>query len=244
MELRGILMENETIAQIVSRDYRTAAVFKKYGIDFCCGGKVLLAETCEQKGVDKFELLNELEEAQQTESDQNITETLELDALSDHIVNVHHYYVRKRLPEITPFLDKVVNVHGESHPELLKVQELFNGVKKELTSHMKKEEMVLFPYIKEMVRVQREQKSFTQPPFGTIKNPIRLMEQEHQYAGDGFRIMKSITNNFIPPENACNTYRVTFSMLDEFENDVHKHVHLENNILFPRAISLEYDLLS
>lgn len=237
------LMEN-TIAELVVKNYRTAAVFKRHGIDFCCGGKISIAEACEKQGVDREFLLKELQEALHILPEKSDADALGLDELTKYIVNTHHNYVRQRLPEIEPFLEKVIRVHGEKHPELKRVKELHEAVKDELLTHMQKEEKVLFPYIRELVAAQNTKKTVEPPFFGTIKNPIRMMEQEHELAGDKCKEIRDITNNLTPPEGACNTYRVTFSMLDEFENDLHRHIHLENNILFPQSTQLEETLLS
>ncbi len=238
------ITKEQTIAHCVANNYRTATVFKKYRIDFCCGGKVSIQETCEKNNVDEEKLLQELNEVTQQKSQEDVVEIYELDTLATHIVEKHHTYVLQRIPEIEPFLDKVVRVHGHTHPELIQVQENFQAVKEELLSHMQKEENVLFPYIKEMVEAKRNNIQPVLPFFGTIKNPISMMEMEHVSAGNSFKVIREITNNLTPPEGACNTYRVTFSMLDEFENDLHRHIHLENNLLFPKAILLENDLLS
>jgi len=232
-------MENQTIAQIVTDDYRTATIFKKFGLDFCCGGKKQLAQTCKEKGIDKEALLKELKAATEGFDGKDDAGNLELDNLADYIVQKHHSYVKKRIPEIEPFLAKVVNVHGDAHLELVHVQRIFLALKEELYSHMMKEENVLFPYIREMVRAKREKFPLSPPSFATIKNPINMMEQEHEIVGNGLKEIRKITNNLTPPENACNTYRVIFFMLDEFENDLLRHIHLENNVLFPKAISLE-----
>ncbi|USN45382.1 MAG: iron-sulfur cluster repair di-iron protein [Candidatus Woesearchaeota archaeon] len=237
-------MEEKLISELVTEDYRTASIFKKHGIDFCCGGKITLTKACEQKGINKTEIIEEIKKLNKEESKTNKPEDLELDSLAEHIVNKHHTYVRKRIPEIEPFLTKLVRVHGEKHPELQKTRKIFNEIKDELTTHMQKEESILFPYIKKLVQEKKEGNTIPQSPFGTIKNPIQMMEQEHEQAGNGFKEIRTITNNLIPPEDACNTYRVTFSMLAEFEDDLHRHIHLENNVLFPKAIELEDELLT
>lgn len=235
-------MESKTVAQAVAQDYRTAAVFKRFGIDFCCGGKITISEACRKKGVGEAELFKALEKATHVSQEAGKAESLELDKLTIYIIDIHHSYVRKRLPEIGPFLAKVVRVHGKAHPELEKVQEIFNGIKDELISHMQKEEKVLFPYINEMMHAKREKNSLAPPFFGTIKNPIRMMEKEHKLAGDGFKEIRELTNGLTTPSDACNTYNVVFSMLAEFEDDLHRHIHLENNILFPQAIEVEEKL--
>lgn len=234
--------KNQTISECVANNYQTATVFKKYKIDFCCGGKISIQEVCQQNNIDETQLLEELNKAVEQKSYEDIIEYLSLDDLADYIVEKHHTYVREQLPEIEPFLDKIVLVHGAKHPELKKVQENFQAVKEELLSHMEKEENILFPYIKEMMKAKRSHSKLTTPSFGSIKNPIDMMEAEHESAGDSFKEIREITDDLSPPEGACNTYRTTFALLDEFENDLHRHIHLENNILFPKSILLEEEL--
>lgn len=236
-------MENQTIAQIVANDYRTASVFKKFGLDFCCGGKKTLAHACQEKGVDKEALLTTLKKITEGTAGTDDARDLELDSLTDYIVEKHHSYVLKRIPEIKSFLAKVVDVHGDVHPELARVQKIFLSLKEAIDPHMTEEENILFPYIKEMLKAKREKFPLAAPPFGTIKTTIHRMEQEHEIVGNGLKEIREITNNLTPPENGCNTYRVVFLMLDEFENDLHRHIHLENNVLFPKAIQLEEKLL-
>jgi regulator of cell morphogenesis and NO signaling len=166
-----------------------------------------------------------------------------LDSLIDHIVEKHHTYVRDRIPDIEPFLEKVVHVHGGRHPELLLVQEKFDEIKQELTDHMYKEENILFPQIKKLVSAIKNSSEYVIPPYGSIKNPIQMMEMEHESAGSGFKIIRENTHNLQPPSDACQTYRVVFALLDEFETDLHRHIHLENNILFPGAIAYESSIL-
>lgn len=238
------ITKDQTIAQCVANNYQTATVFKKHKIDFCCGGKISISEACQKNKVDEEPLLQELNEVTQQKSQEDAAETYELDKLAKYIVEKHHTYVRQRIPEIEPFLDKVVRVHGEKHPELKKVQENFQAVKEELLNHMQKEEKVLFPYIEQMMEAKKNNAQLEPPFFGTIKNPINMMEMEHESAGNAFKEIREITNDLTPPDSACNTYRVTFSLLDEFENDLHRHIHLENNVLFPKSIMVETGLLS
>ncbi|MNR31126.1 Iron-sulfur cluster repair protein DnrN [compost metagenome] len=136
--------------------------------------------------------------------------------------------------EIVPFLNKVASVHGDRHPELLEVQQLFRGCVEELTSHMQKEEQILFPFVRQLATGKS-----VQAPFGSVQNPINMMMHEHTAEGERFRRIVELTDNYMPPEDACNTYKVTFALLQEFEEDLHLHIHLENNIMFPRAIALE-----
>lgn len=235
--------KNQTISECVATNYQTATVFKKYKIDFCCGGKISIQDACKKNNIEEEILLQELNKAIEQELQENPAEAFELDDLAEYIVEKHHTYIRNRIPEIEPFLEKIVSVHGERHPELKKVQENFQAVKEELLSHMKKEENILFPFIKEMVKAKKTNATLTLLSCGSIKNPINMMELEHESAGDTFKEIREITDDLSPPEGACNTYRTTFALLDEFENDLHRHIHLENNVLFPKAILLEEALL-
>lgn len=229
-----------TIADMVSKDYRTAEVFKKFGLDFCCGGKKSIQAACKEKHIDYQALSNALEEVRNKPQ----TETLDFNQwdvvrLVDYIVEVHHAYVQENLVLIETFLSKVLRVHGDANPELHEVSKHFLQVANELNMHMLKEERILFPYIKELWNADAKGEASNKPMFGTIRNPIHNMEHEHEIAGQEMAIIRTLTSNYRPPEYACNTYRVLYFKLEEFENDLHKHVHLENNILFPKSIALE-----
>jgi regulator of cell morphogenesis and NO signaling len=228
------------IGQFVAEDYRTASVFTKYKIDFCCNGNRTIEEACEKKGIASNMLLGELDSILNTSTNQTIDyKSWPLDLLIDYIEKKHHRYVEDKIPVLRQFLDKLCRVHGERHPELFKINELFTASAGELAAHMKKEELILFPFIKKMVNAKIENSAIQAPPFGTVENPIAMMMQEHDNEGERFREIDSLTNNYNPPADACNTYKVTFAMLKEFEQDLHLHIHLENNILFPQAMKLE-----
>lgn len=233
-------MTGRTVKEMVTADHRAAAIFEKYAIDFCCKGGVSLDAACAEKGLDSGKILGELQQLKQT-SDATLFRPAEwdLDALADFIVNTHHRYVRRTLPGILAHVDKVVSVHGRNHPELAGIAEQFHAVGEELTSHMQKEELVLFPYIKALVAVESNGTTVTVPPFGTIRNPIRMMESEHLSAGNAFSFIRTASSGFTPPPDACTTFTVTYRELEDFERDLHQHIHLENNILFPKAIELE-----
>ncbi len=239
MEIRSTEI---TVAELVVEDYRKAEVFKKFGIDFCCGGKISVAEVCEQKNVDFEVVTNALDELDnQKEKPSQDFNNWELDFLVDYIVNTHHKYVIESIPILDAYSSKVASVHGTTHPEVVEIANLYRAVSEELSMHMHKEEAILFPIVKEIVRASRNNETLQPTPFGTIKNPINMMETEHDSAGRSFEAIRDLSNNYTPPESACNTYRVLFAKLEEFENDLHQHIHLENNILFPKAIKLEAD---
>ncbi|WP_449436935.1 iron-sulfur cluster repair di-iron protein [Pedobacter steynii] len=233
----------ETIGEIVTKDYRKAQVFKRYGIDFCCGGKKTIKEACENKGIDEAELTKVLKSIP---SDANTSENdymkWDIGFLTDYIINIHHQYVKENTSFIRELANKVAKVHGEEHPEVVEVAKLFNQVGEDLMLHLSKEEKVLFPFIKELAFVQREGGQLPKSAFGNVSNPIHIMESEHELAGGLLHTIREITNDFAIPVNACNSYTILYKKLDEYENDLHKHVHLENNILFPKALLAEKEL--
>ncbi|MBP1690915.1 MAG: hemerythrin [Bacteroidetes bacterium] len=230
----------KTVREMVTDDHRSAAVFEKYAIDFCCNGGTKLVDACSAKGVDPAVVVQDLQQLW-TKPDTGAfrPDEWDLDALADFIVNTHHRYVRKSLPLILPHVDKILSVHGKNHPELKGIAEHFHAIAAELTSHMHKEEMVLFPCIKNLVNARNGIASFQRSPFGSIRNPIAMMEAEHRSAGDSLAHIRQASNGFNPPPDACTTYTVTYRELEDFERDLHQHIHLENNILFPKAIALE-----
>jgi regulator of cell morphogenesis and NO signaling len=218
-------------------------IFEKLGIDYCCGGGKPLQAACLQAKVPVEEVLRSLENA-----DAPSPETAQVDPdfqnakLTDliaHILATHHGYVKQEIPRLRQLLTKVVAVHCASHPELAAVQRTFGGLADELLAHMMKEEMVLFPYIEELEEASREGKRAPHAPFGSIGNPVRMMELEHESAGKALEQIRMLTAVYTAPETACFSYRTLYSALQEFEADLHQHIHLENNILFPRAIVLE-----
>jgi regulator of cell morphogenesis and NO signaling len=164
------------------------------------------------------------------------------DLLASYIERIHHIYVREQSTDISEFLNKLCKVHGRQHPELLTIRSLFLEGVSELAMHMQKEEMILFPRIRKMVQAQLDKQTPGPATFGTVQNPIRMMMHEHDAEGERFRQIARLSNDYTPPADACNTYKVTYALLREFEDNLHLHVHLENNILFPKAIALEEQL--
>jgi len=234
-------LANQTLAEIVAENLRSAIVFEEYGLDFCCKGKRPLSEACAEKNVDVEEVISSLAELSQSIKSLNVNDW-ELDFLVDYIINNHHQYVRRMIPVISLHADKVASVHGQNHPETIKIADLFLAVREELEGHMMKEERILFPYIKQLSLAKKNNEQAAPPPFGTIQNPITMMEAEHQSAGDAMSKIKELSNNFSAPADACNTFKALYSELKEFEEDLHKHIHLENNILFPKSIELETEM--
>lgn len=231
-------IKNKTVADIVTENINTAHIFKKYGIDFCCGGGVSIEKACEKKNVDYGTLFSELQSVDAPKESYNYDKWA-LDFLVDHIINIHHAYVKEAIPLIYQYVDRVAKVHGHHYKQVVEIQKLFYQVADELELHMRKEEQVLFPYIKQLVEAIKKGEKVAPSPFGTIDNPIRMMMMEHDVAGDIMKKINELAENYNPPAEACNTFRALYAKLDEFEQDLHHHIHLENNILFPKAAELE-----
>lgn len=235
-------LQERTVADVVTENIKAAHIFKKHGIDFCCGGGISIKKACEKAKIDpsilEIELLN-LDTVKDRASDYN---SWKLDFLTDHIINVHHGYVEESSPMLLQYSQRVNHVHGHHYIELAEIEALVKQVVQELAAHMKKEELILFPFIKKLVAAERENSEVPAIHFGTVENPIKMMEAEHEEAGAVMRKIAELSNNYNPPQGACNTYRAFYAKLEEFEQDLHQHVHLENNILFPKAMALEKDL--
>ncbi|MGB1318839.1 MAG: iron-sulfur cluster repair di-iron protein [Flavobacteriales bacterium] len=233
-------LAEQTIGEMVADNYRTAPVFKKYGIDFCCKGGRTLEDACASKGIDPQPLIADLEAATKVTDDSAVDYTTwKLDRLANHIEDTHHTYVEAAIEQIKPFLDKVAKVHGDGHPYLIEIRNMFFEAAGNLAQHMKKEELILFPFIKKMQLAKDAGEPMPTPQFGTVGNPIAMMKTEHEDEGERFEKMSELSDGFNPPEYACNTWRVSYSLLKEFQDDLHKHIHLENNILFPKALEME-----
>jgi regulator of cell morphogenesis and NO signaling len=230
-------MKNEfvtkTLAQIVKENYQTASVFEKYNLDFCCKGKRSLKQACDENNLPTELIVEEVSNLLNQEAQQEVDfDKLSLSELIDYIVSTHHAYTKRELPQILAYLQKVSSKHGERNPELYLIFESFSELKEEMEMHMKKEELILFPGIKELERGNKSQGD------SNIQAPISVMEDEHDHAGRCLEQMRQLSNNYTPPADACTTYRLSFSALQAFERDLHQHVHLENNILFPKAIEI------
>lgn len=231
---------DETLGQIAAKDLRKAQVFKKYGLDFCCGGKKTVKQACAEKGLDVTKVEQELQKADKMPTSRPLPyDDWSLDFLADYIVNTHHSYVRKNLPDIKAYAEKVMKVHGNHHPELVPIHKLVEEVNAELTAHLVKEEKVLFPYIKELVAAKNNTQPLHAAHFGTVQAPINMMEMEHELVGKNLAEIRELSQNYLLPEDACASYSLLYRMLDEFEEDLHLHIHLENNILFPKALEIE-----
>lgn len=228
------------VRDIVTADFRTAAVFHNHHIDFCCGGAQPLGDACRAAGADTQKVLAELTRAcadpASTAPNFAVWTPVEL---VDYIVTKHHAYVRDALPTIAAHTEKIARVHGDRHPELPEVARLFGAVVEDMTSHMMKEEHILFPFIEALASAAAHKRPAPVAPFGSIENPIRMMEMEHEAAGGAMARIRELTHDYQEPADGCTTYSLTLKELDAFERDLHAHVHLENNVLFPRAIALQ-----
>jgi regulator of cell morphogenesis and NO signaling len=242
-ELKSQMMTTEkTVGKMVAEDYRKAEVFKRHGIDFCCGGNIPLDQACAEKNADFGVVIKELEEIdnRMAPKDENF-ESWEPDMLIDHIVGVHHVYVKKNSSVIREFVNRVKLVHGEHKPNVSEISNRFDGLVVELESHMHKEENILFPYIKQM-QLAKKTGSSINAPFGTVQNPINMMLMEHDSAGNELEALQQLTEDYNPPKGACATHVVSYGHLKDFADDLMRHIHLENNILFPKALALEEEL--
>lgn len=232
-------LKNLTLAQIVNSNYKAANVFEKYHLDFCCKGKRTLENACTEQQLSASDIALELQAVCAETSDSFLDfDEMPLAQLCDYIVATHHGYVKNEMPQIYAYLHKVSSKHGDRHPELHKIFETFAAVKEEMESHMKKEELILFPRIKELEKLSENKNAILQMNISYLKSPILVMEQEHDHAGQLLEEIRSLTNDYTPPADACTTYRLSFASLKAFETDLHQHVHLENNILFPKTMSL------
>lgn len=232
-----------TVGQIVARDIRAAEVFKRLDIDFCCNGKRTLLEACERAGVSVdtvIEKLAHLGAAERLPSER--FDTWNLEFLTDYIVNVHHRYLYENLPFTEELVHKVAYKHGDRYPSLRAVQQTFDALKAELLNHLQKEEMALFPFIRQMVQTRSLLRPGTDGRSATIQGPVTCMEHEHDDAGTLLFQIRALTSDYEPPVDACNSHRLMLAKLAELEADLMQHIHLENNILFPKALQLEKQL--
>ena len=238
-------METTTVRSIVSEDFRSAAIFEKYSIDFCCHGNVSLEQACQESGAPVEDVRAQLAIlSKEKDVREDSFDAWELDRLAEYIIQTHHRYVRSAIPTLLAHTKKIAEVHHERHGELAAIHDIMTGVAEEMTAHMMKEELMLFPYIKKLAVSARGGIPVQIPPFQSIQNPIRMMEAEHVSAGNGMGNIRKASLQYAIPVDACTTYRVTYQELQAFESDLHKHVHLENNILFPKAIELERQLFT
>lgn len=228
-------LSDQTLATIVAQNHQTVPVLEKYHLDFCCKGKRTLSDACSEKGLSVEALLAELETATgSTIKNQLPFNEMDEQQLISYILIHHHFYVKQSMPTILSHVQKVATKHGSRYPYMINVLALFSSVMEEMTLHMQKEEMILFPRIKEVGQLYNSSHK-TGLAEGYISGPVNVMEQEHEHAGEALYEIRQLTGNYTPPEDACTTFKVALAELKEFEEDLHKHVHLENNLLFPLA---------
>ena len=224
---------SKTIGEIVTDDFRTAAIFNKNHIDFCCGGKKILDQACEELGLEANTIKEQLEKIKTLPFNHlSDYKNWKLDFLCDYLVNTHHQFVMDTLPDLLYYTLKIADVHGNRHPELIEVANLFSRINLELLQHLKNEEEVLFPAVKNLLN------NNDPPAKEIIKAEISRMTGEHEFAGGAMDQINKLTNHYKLPEDNCNTYKITFNLLEQFEDDLHVHVHLENNILYPNTLKL------
>lgn len=236
--MKKVITGSDTIGSVVAADYKTSAIFYRYDIDFCCKGDRKIEDVCTRQKIDADLLIQEVNDLLKGFAEDHDVSELNPDALITHILETHHRYVTNHIPVILEFLNKLCSVHGNKHPELFDIYHLFEKGAMHLLEHMNKEEDILFPMIRKMVLEQQSGRRVAELPFST-QMPIRMMRQEHEEEGDRFALIAGLTDQYTPPADACATYRATFMLLKEFEKDLHRHIHLENNVLFPAALEME-----
>ena len=235
-----MIITAQTVREIALEQPSSIRVFESFGIDYCCGGRKPLAEACTATQVEVDQVLAALEAASAQPAQPAEDWTQEpLRALIGHIVATHHAYVKRELPRLAILAQKVVHRHGETMLELPEIQNTLANLDQELTSHLAKEELILFPHIASLERARNEGTAKPAGCFGAVANPIQMMTQEHDAAGTLLARIRRLSGKFTPPAHACPTFHAFYAGLREFEQDLHRHIHLENNILFPRAIELE-----
>jgi regulator of cell morphogenesis and NO signaling len=230
---------NKTVGDLVAEDYRVAAVFEKLGIDFCCGGQTPLTTICRDKGLDPASVLNEIEAVKQAPIERGHNYAAwELSFLADYIINTHHSYLDENIDQIAAYSRKIAEVHGGHHPEVIEIAAIFGKIAADMTAHLKEEEEILFPTIKRIDAAIKTGKVPAEDDRETIQSSLEKLHLEHEAIGDAVHAIRHLAKDYAIPADVCNTFVVTYRMLKEFEDDLHKHVHLENNILFPKAARL------
>lgn len=245
MTTTEMITTNTTVREIATELPQSTRLFEKLKIDYCCGGNRPLTEACASAGIDVDQVKQMLAEVAKSNTNgeqalafQNLSPT----ALITYIVDTHHAFTKSEMARLRLLADKVLAVHGGNHPELVHLNELFTRLCAELTPHMFKEEQVLFPYITALTEAANQNGAVPFAPFGTVNNPIRRMMSDHDIAGEILRELRSLTSDYNVPADACISFRTLYQALEDLEKDLHQHIHLENNILFPKALGLENTL--
>ncbi|NTS42301.1 iron-sulfur cluster repair di-iron protein [Flavisolibacter sp. BT320] len=243
VQIRKADTENgETVGQIAAKDLRKAEVFRKYGIDFCCGGKKSLKQVCDEKGLDLAVVEAALVNAQATEKAGEHFDRWSLDFLADYIYNKHHVYYYDEGPVISDLLTKVLIRHGDHYPVLHAIYDLYKTLAEELGSHFAKEEKIVFPFVKALVQAKASGNTESLRSQFSLSEPVKMMEEEHEAAGGILDALQKLTNGYTAPDGACNSFQFLYKKLKALDEDLHQHIHLENNILFPKALALEKEL--
>ena len=233
-----------SVGEIVKANFKTAQIFDKNKIDFCCGGGISLDEACKKSNIDINQLVPELDAlVKQSDPDSKYIDGLELNELCDYIEKRHHTYASENIPFLQQKLQKLCDVHGENHSELFEIKELFEGAAENLNVHMKKEEQILFPLIRKIAEQNNNELNGSFEA-GELKLNIDLLDEEHHTEGERFEKISTLTSSYTCPPDGCGTYQVTYKTLKDFENDLHRHIHLENNILFKKVLILENKLIN
>jgi len=236
------VVAEKTVRDLALENPAATRVFEKLGIDYCCGGQQTLEQACRAANLPIEQVLGSLKDAERAAQPSGNGHDWKRESLTDliaHINRTHHKFLREETARLRPLFEKVCSVHGKNHPELLKMQATFAALAQELTMHMMKEEMVLFPYVTRMEEAVIQKEPVLPPPFGTVQNPVAMMMHEHDSAGEALRALRQASGGYAPPPDACASYTTLYRALADFEADLHQHIHLENNILFPRAIEME-----
>jgi regulator of cell morphogenesis and NO signaling len=232
----------KTVRELALESSAATRVFEKLGIDYCCGGNQSLEQACSAAKLPLQDVLDALDAAGKSAQAAPQDHNWQAEPLADlvaHIRSTHHKYTREEIARLGPLFDKVCSVHGKNHAELFAVRTSFHGLAQELTTHLMKEEMVLFPYIVRMEEAVIQREPVVPAPFGSVSHPVSMMEHEHDSAGNALRAMRLASSGYAPPPDACVSYQTLYKALADFEADLHQHIHLENNILFPRAVAME-----
>lgn len=234
----------KTVREIALEMPVTTKVFEEYKIDYCCGGRKLFLEACLNVGANPDDVLQKIDNIIAIESDDKLDwlKTANIGELADYIVDKHHTFTKDELENLPALMEKVARVYGERHPELVELKKQFEDLCNDLHPHLQKEELILFPYIRNLDPKYPSQNNFMTPCFGTVQNPVRMMMMEHDLAGDLLKKMRETSKDYTLPEGACPSYMVLFNRLEALEKDLHQHIHLENNLLFPKAIEMEDSL--
>ena len=234
------------VSDIVTHDYRTADIFRKYDIDFCCGAKWPLDIACENKNLNTDDIIGELRKIVRQSASNAVLDfdSWDIDFLTDYILNVHHRYLKKALPETKEQTAKFLAGHRKKFPELEEIENIMDRFMKEMPPHMKQEEEIFFPYIKQIFHAYKHHESYARLLIRTLRKPLEeVMLKEHETTGSNLHRLRTITNDYSAPANSCITHKITFAKLKELDKDLVQHIHLESNILFPKAIKMEQELL-